>query len=145
METLNKEKQLIEKLVSKIRENVNDKVEVININDYTDERKDHMISIGISNMVPSHPQNPMLPDYDYTVDILIDSYIAEDRYGQQFEQNKSEVLGYLEPFLQNQKRLGELFDEIPIVGCFLSGVSNATTEESNQSRISLRVIASYPI
>ena len=92
MNTLNKEKELIELLVAKLKENTNDNVEVININDYTEERVDHMISVGISNVTNV---NPMLPDYDYTVDILIDSYIANDKYGHQFEQNKSEVLGYL--------------------------------------------------
>lgn len=142
METLNKEKELIEKIVSKIKDHVSHNVEVININDYTDERKDHMISVGISNTINA---NPMLPDYQYTVDILVDSYIDKDRYGQQFEQNKSDLLSYLEPILMNRNRLGELFDEIPIVGCFLNGINNMTTEDSNQSRISLRVIASYPI
>lgn len=142
MSTLNKEKELIELLVAKLQANTNDKVEVININDYTDERKDHMISVGVSNV---NNVNPMLPDYDYTVDILIDSYIANDKYGHQFEQNKSEVLGYLETYLMDKTKLAELFDPIPVVGFFLINISNATTEESNQCRISLQVIASYPI
>ena len=142
MNTLNKEKELIELLVQKIDENTNNMVEVININDYTDERKDHMISVGISNV---NNVNPMLPDYDYTVDILIDSYIANDKYGHQFEQNKSEVLGYLETYLMDKTRLAELFEQIPIVGMFLINITNATTEESNQCRVSLQVIASYPV
>ena len=125
MNTLNKDKELIELLVQKIDENTNDNVEVININDYTEEREDHMISVGISNKINV---NPMLPDYDYTVDILIDSYIANDKYGHQFEQNKNEVLGYLETYLMDKTRLAELFDPIPVVGFFLINVSNATTE-----------------
>ena len=142
MSTLNREKELIELLVAKLQANTNDNVEVININDYTDERKDHMISVGISNV---NNVNPMLPDYDYTVDILIDSYIANDKYGHQFEQNKSEVLGYLETYLMDKTKLSELFDPIPVVGFFLINVSNSTTEESNICRISLQVIASYPV
>lgn len=142
MNTLNREKELIELLVQKLNENTNDNVEVININDYTEERTDHMISVGISNV---NNVNPMLPDYDYTVDILIDSYIANDKYGHQFEQNKSEVLGYLETYLMDKTKLDELFEQIPVVGFFLINISNATTEESNQCRISLQVIASYPI
>ena len=125
MNTLNKEKELIELLVGKLKENTNDNVEVININDYTEERVDHMISVGISNVTNV---NPMLPDYDYTVDILIDSYIANDKYGHQFEQNKNEVLGYLETYLMDKTKLSELFDPIPVVGFFLINVSNATTE-----------------
>lgn len=142
MNTLNKEKELIELLVRKLRENTNDNVEVININDYTDERTDHMISVGISSM---SNVNPMLPDYDYAVEILIDSFINGDKYGHQFEQNKSEVLGYLETYLMDKTKLGELFENIPVVGMFLTNVSNSTTEESNICRISLQVIASYPI
>lgn len=142
MNTLNREKELIELLVQKLNENTNDNVEVININDYTEERTDHMISVGISNV---NNVNPMLPDYDYTVDILIDSYIANDKYGHQFEQNKSELLGYLETYLMDKTKLAELFEQIPVVGFFLTNISNATTEESNQCRISLQVIASYPI
>ena len=142
MNTLNKEKELIELLVAKLKENTNDNVEVININDYTEERVDHMISVGISNVTNV---NPMLPDYDYTVDILIDSYIANDKYGHQFEQNKSEVLGYLQTYLMDKTKLSELFEQIPVVGFFLINISNSTTEESNICRISLQVIASYPI
>ena len=142
MNTLNKEKELIELLVGKLKENTNDNVEVININDYTEERVDHMISVGISSVTNV---NPMLPDYDYTVDILIDSYIANDKYGHQFEQNKNEVLGYLETYLMDKTKLSELFDPIPVVGFFLINISNSTTEESNICKISLQVIASYPI
>lgn len=102
MNTLNRDKELIELLVSKINEHTNDKVQVININDYTDKRKDHVISIGISNKINV---NPMLPDYDYTVDILVDSFIAKDRYGHQFETNKNELLDYLEPYLMDKTKL----------------------------------------
>lgn len=142
MSTLNREKELIETLVEKLREHVNNVVEVININDYTEERKDHMISVGIDNVINS---NPMLPDYDYTVDILVDSYIANDKYGHQFEINKSEVLEYLQTFLMDKTRLAQLFGVIPVVGFFLLNIRNSTTEVSNICRISLQVIASYPI
>ena len=145
MNTLDKEKELIEILVSKIDEHTNDQVEVININDYTEERKDHMISVGISNMSPFHADNPMLPDYNITVEILIDSFIANDRYGHQFEENKKEVLNYLEPYFQNQSRIGEIFEDIPVCAFFLQNVYCSTTEESNICRITIQVVASFPI
>lgn len=142
MSTLNREKELIETLVEKIKDHVNNVVEVININDYTEERKDHMISVGISN---TNNVNPMLPDYEYTVDILVDSFICNDRYGHQFEIDKSEVLDYLQTFLMDKTRLAQLFGVIPVVGFFLNGISNSTTQQSNICRISLQVIVSYPI
>lgn len=140
MNTLSKEKELIELLVDKISQNVGNEVTVININDYTDERTDHMISVGISNTVNV---NPMLPDYEYTVEVLVDSFIANDKYGKKFEENKEAVLNFFEPYLMNKDILSELFLDIPVVGFFIDGISNQTTEESNRSHIQLRVIVSY--
>ena len=145
MNTLDKQKEIIEILVNKINEHTNDKVEVININDYTEERKDHMISVGISNMTPFHEENPMLPDYNITVDILVDSFIDKDRYGHQFEQNKNELLNYLEPYFQNPGRLDEIFEDIPVCAFFLQNIDNSTTEESNICRITIQLVASFPI
>lgn len=145
MNTLDKEKEIIEILVNKINANTNNNVNVININDYTDKRKDHMISVGISNMSPFHAENPMLPDYNITVDIVIDSFIANDRYGHQFEQNKKEVLTYLEPYFQDQSRIDEIFDDIPVCAFFLQNIYSSTTEESNICRITIQLVASFPI
>lgn len=142
MNTLDKEKDLIELLVEKINEHTGNKVEVININDYTDKRKDHMISVGISNVTNV---NPMLPDYEYTVDILVDSFIDKDKYGHQFNTNKSELLNYLETYLMDKTKLPELFEDIPVVGMFLTNIINSTSDTSNLCRITLQVIASYPI
>ena len=140
MSTLDKEKDLINLLVQKIDEATDDNVMVISTDDYTEERQDYMIAIGITNTVQ---MNQFLPDYDYTVNILIDCYIDNDKEGYQFEKTKSEVLSYLEDYIMDKTRLGELFETIPVVGFFLNGITNTTSTQSNKSIISLRVVASY--
>lgn len=143
MNTLSKEKDLIDLMVRKIDAATDQNVMVVSTDDYTDEREDNMIAIGITNTVQSHPQNPFLPDYDYTLNILIDCYIAGDKEGYQFERTKSEVLDYLEPYIMDRSKLGELFEEIPVVGFILNGINNTTSEQSNKCIISFRVVASY--
>lgn len=140
MNTLDKEKDLIKLLVQKIDEATDENVMVISTDDYTEERQDYMVAIGITNTVQ---MNQFLPDYNYTVNILIDCYIDNDKEGYQFEKTKSEVLSYLEPFVMDKTRLGELFEPIPVVGFFLNGITNTTSTQSNKSIISFSVIASY--
>ena len=43
----------------------------------------------------------------------------------------------------DKTKLPELFGGFPVVGMFLSNISNATTETSNQTIITLQVIASF--
>lgn len=140
MNTLDKEKDLIKLLVQKIDEATDENVMVISTDDYTEERQDYMVAIGITNTVQ---MNQFLPDYNYTVNILIDCYIDNDKEGYQFEKTKSEVLSYLEPFVMDKTRLSELFEPIPVVGFFLNGITNTTSTQSNKSIISFSVIASY--
>ena len=140
MFTLDKEKELIDLLVDKIQEIVSDKVRVININDFTEAREDHMVSIGIPSTTNV---NPMLPDYEYTVQILIDSFIDGDEGGFIFDQTRKAILSYLQIYLMDKTKLNELFSPIPVVGFFLNDISNGTSEQNNRTTISLRVIASY--
>ena len=140
MNTLSKEKELIDLFVQKIDEHTSENVRVISSDDYTEEREDYMIAIGITN---TNQVNPFLPDYEYTLNILIDCFISNDKQGYQFEQTKKEVLDYLEPFIMDRTRLGQLFEAIPVVGFFLNGITNTTSTQSNKSIISFQVIASY--
>lgn len=143
MNTLNKEKELLDIFVNAINNATNQEVMVISNRDYTEKRKDRMVMVGISSAVPSHPENPALPDYDYTVDILVDGFIKGDEEGHQFQKTKNEVLDFLEKYLEDRNLLDELFGEFPVVGMFLNGVANETEEASYQTTISLRVVASF--
>ena len=81
MLTLNKEQELIDILVEALDEATDDSVKVIAAKDYTDKRSERMVVVGISNSAPVHAENPMLPDYDYTVEVLIDCFIDNDKEG----------------------------------------------------------------
>lgn len=140
MSTLTAEQDLIDIVVQKLKENTTQDVTVIPMRDYTDDRTQNMIIVGISNVTNV---NPTQKDYDYTLDILIDCFLDQDKQGYFFQIIKNEVLDYLEKYLMNQQLLPEMFDDFPVVGMFLNGISNSTTEESNQTNISLQVIASF--
>ena len=43
----------------------------------------------------------------------------------------------------DKTKLPQLFEGFPVVGMFLSGISNSTTDESNRTNITLQVIASF--
>ena len=140
MSTLTAEQDLIDIVVQKLKENTTQDVTVIPMRDYTDDRTQNMIIVGISNVTNV---NPTQKDYDYTLDILVDCFLDQDKQGYFFQIIKNEVLDYLEKYLMNQQLLPEMFDDFPVVGMFLNGISNSTTEESNQTNISLQVIASF--
>lgn len=137
---MREERELIEKFVQKLDEITADDVKVITSKSQVEERDPNMVVVGITNI---ENVNPTLPDYDFTVQILIDSFIEDDKDGYKHDQIVEAVESYLETYLDDQKRLGELFDDIPIVGMFLRGISNSLNEHSNLTYIQLQVIGSY--
>lgn len=139
--TLNREKELVDHLVNKIKDQVSQNVQVIAASDFTEERKDYVVVVGINNTVQAHP---FVPAYQYNLEIIVDCFIDSDKEGYIYNQVKDQILGYLEPYIMDKNKLGELFDPIPIVGFFLEGVSNSTTDQSNKAIIGFRVVASYP-
>ena len=106
MNTLSKEKDLINLMVQKIDEATDDVVDVISTDDYTEERTDYMVAIGITETQQASHGNPFLPDYEYTLNILIDCFISNDKEGYQFEKTKNEVLDFLEPYIMDRSKLG---------------------------------------
>lgn len=139
--TLNREKELVDHLVNKIKDQVEQDVQVIAASDFTEERTDNVVVVGINNTVQAHP---FVPAYQYNLEIIVDCFIDSDKEGYRYNQIKEQILGYLEPYIMDKTKLAELFDPIPIVGFFLEGVSNSTTDQSNKAIIGFRVVASYP-
>lgn len=139
--TLNREKELVDHLVNKIKDQVEQDVQVIAASDFTEERTDNVVVVGINNTVQAHP---FVPAYQYNLEIIVDCFINSDKEGYRYNQIKEQILGYLEPYIMDKTKLAELFDPIPIVGFFLEGVSNSTTDQSNKAIIGFRVVASYP-
>lgn len=137
---MREERELIQKFVDKLDLVTSDDVRVIAAKEFSQEREDNMVIVGISNVTNV---NPTLPDYDFTVNILVDSYIKGDEDGYKHDQICQAVQDYLETYLNDQTKLSELFDDIPIVGMFLIGITNTDNDQSNQTVISLQVIGSY--
>lgn len=139
--TLNREKELVDHLVEKLKDHIDENVQVIATSDFTEERKNNVVVVGINNTTQAHP---FVPAYQYNLQIIVDCFIDDDKEGYFFNEIKQQILNYLEPYIMDKTKLAELFDPIPIVGFFLEGVSNNVTEESNKAIIGFRVVASYP-
>lgn len=137
---MREERELIQKLVEKLDEITADDVTVIASKEQNEQRDSNMVVVGVTGV---DNVNPTLPDYDFSVRILVDSFIEDDKDGYKHDQIVEAVETYLETYLDDQKRLSELFDDIPIVGMFLRGISNSANNESNQTFIELQVIGSY--
>lgn len=137
---MREERELVQKLVEKLDEVTADDVRVITSKDQKEQRTSNMVVVGVTNV---DNVNPTLPDYDFSVRILVDSFIEDDKDGYKHDQIVEAVETYLETYLDDQKRLAELFDDIPCVGLFLRGISNSANEQSNQTFIELQCICSY--
>lgn len=137
---MRQERELIQKFIDKLDAITKDEVRVIASKEQEEQRDDNMVVVGITNVTNV---NPTLPDYDFTVQILIDSFIKGDEQGYTHDQIVETIETYLETYLNDQSRLAELFDDIPIVGMFLLGKTNSANEVSNQTFIQLQCIGSY--
>ena len=141
--TLDKEKEIVDLLVKKIKGHVDERVQVIANSDFSEQRTDYVVVVGINNSAQFNHGNPFVPDYQYNLQIIVDCFIDSDQEGFFYNQIKGQILDYLEPYLMDRTKLPQLFDDIPVVGFFLDGISNNVTEQSNKAIIGFRVIASY--
>ncbi len=87
--------------------------------------------------------NPFFDDYQFTVQILIDFYIKDDKEGFFFTQTRDQITDYLRIYLKDKTKLPEFFGNDNIVGMFLDESVNNITETSHQCFIILRVIGSW--
>ena len=137
---MREQRDLIAKFVEKLDAVTTEDVRVIASREFSEEREENMVLVGVTNVTNV---NPTLPDYDFTVQILIDNFIKGDEDGYKHDQIVAAVEDYLEIYLNDQSRLAELFDDIPIVGMFMLSESNSATDQSHQTFIQLQVIGSW--
>lgn len=140
---MREERELIQKLIDKLDAVTSDDVRVIAEKEQLEDRASNMIAVAVTNVSPFHSEAPEVPDYNFTVRILIDSFIKDDREGYKHDQIVQTVEQYLETYLNDQSRLSQIFDDIPIVAMFMMSEDNNSTEESNQTMISLQIVGSY--
>lgn len=118
----------------------NNKVKVRTTEDQTEERPPFAVAVAIDEVKNI---NPLLDDYQFTVRILIDFYIKDDKEGFSFIQTRQEITDYLRIYLKDKTKLPQFFGNENIVGMFLDDIVNNVTETSNQCFIILRVIGSW--
>lgn len=137
---MREQRDLIAKFVEKLDAITAQDVKVIPSREFSEEREENMVLVGVTNVTNV---NPTLPDYDFTVQILVDNFIKGDEAGYKHDQIVEAIDDYLEIYLNDQSRLAELFDDIPIVGMFILSETNSATDQSHQTFIQLQVIGSW--
>lgn len=132
------EKILIQKIINIIGNIEN--ATIISSYDFTDERTSNMIVVGIDTV---EQLNVNLPDYKYTVNITIDSYIEDDKDGAIFNNIVNFVKAKINNYINRNSALENAFQELPVVGWINMNIQNSMTTESNRAVITSDVIASY--
>lgn len=130
--------EIIEKLVEYIDEI--DGVTIIPAKNFENERDPYMVLVGIEEKTQIYPTTP---DYEYQISILIDTFIADDTNGKKIEEIKETIEQKLFPFVNRDKNLSEIFEDIPIVGFLSDGISDSISSESNRSELRYLIYASF--
>ena len=133
-----KERELIQKFVNILSEI--DGSTAISATDFTEEREANMIVVGIES---TEQVNPLLPDYAYTVSIVVDCFIDSDEDGEIFRGIHKEVRRILDEYVNKEKPLESMFEEIPVVGMFPDTENETIDDKSNRVTMTYRVIASF--
>ena len=118
----------------------NDQVRVATILQKVDERPPFVVVVRVTDVKNI---NPLLDDYQFTVQILIDFFIKDDQEGYLFTQTREKITDYLRIYLKDKTKLPQFFGNENIVGMFLDSSDNNVSDTSNQTVITLKVIGSW--
>jgi len=110
--------------------------------DFAEQRQDNMVVVGITNTEQLNVGCDV-PDYAYSLQILINCGIPEDDEADKFYDIISEVKRRLLPVELNQKALPAFFGNLPVVAFFFQNQNYSTAERSNICTLNYRIIASY--
>lgn len=133
-----KEKEIIQKVIDLIG-NIDD-VTVISAFNYSEERTPNMIVVGIDKV---EQMNVGLPDYRYSLNVTIDSFIEDDTDGMLFHDILANVKMKIYRYINGEASLTEAFQEIPVVGWINSGTDISITSESNRAILTSELVASF--
>lgn len=133
-----KEKEIIQKVIDLIG-NIDD-ITVISAFNYSEERTPNMVVVGIDKV---EQMNVGLPDYRYSLNITVDSFIEDDPDGEAFHDILANVKMKIYRYINGEASLTEAFQEIPVVGWINSGTDISITNESNRAILTSELIASF--
>lgn len=111
----------------------------ISVTDFTEERDTNMIVIGVDNV---EQVNFSLPDYKYTVAILVDTIIQDDTDCTLHKNTCKAVDDIFEPYTSHLRPLDVLFEEAPVVGMIFKGKKTSMTQSSYQATYTFEIITS---
>ena len=134
-----KESEIINKVVNVLSEV--EKSKAIAVTDFTEDREENMIVVGIERTTNV---NPFLPDFEYDLNIVIDTFIDGDGDGKLFRDTVEKVRMTLDKYVQmGEYSPSELFEEIPVVGMWFVDAEYAINDKSNRCSLSYKVVASF--
>lgn len=113
-------------------------VKVIKSTDFTTEREPFMVIVGIDRLQRVYPQ---LPDYEYQLSVVIDTWIADDEDGFAYARINEEVRAFFENIIDNKDFT--IFGEIPVVGFLWEGSDSIITAESNRAELKYLIYTSF--
>lgn len=112
------------------------------VTDFTEKRGDNVIVVGITSTEQLNP-GCGVPDYRHNMEILVDCSIPEDDSGDKFYSIIAEIKHRLLPFELNNKQLGSLFGNIPVVYFEFETQNFSVSERSNLCTLRYQIITSY--
>lgn len=112
----------------------------ISSNDYSQDRKSFMIVVGITNVEQIYPT---LPDYKYTMSIVVDCFIADDINGTKTDQLAQLIEDKMNKLIFKQIKFSEVFGEIPIVGILNKSKQFSISQDSNRVEFSFELFGSF--
>lgn len=132
-----KEKQLTERIVSRINTYLDDfeNVDVKQINDNFDEQIQNVVIVGVTS---TKKLFPMTEDYEYGLEITLRSWICEDESGNEF----NEIVAEIKKALNEQFKDYNNRNTLRFVGVVDEGIDRSITETSNIMTFKYLVYAS---
>lgn len=131
-------KELSLKILKKI-DSISDKVKMIYAADFTEDRQPYMVVVGITDKNQIYST---LPDYEYRMTIVIDTFIVDDDNGVIAQEILKAINKRINPYIYKEIELPELFEELPVVGFLFDGMSHTITAESNRYELNYLIYTS---
>jgi hypothetical protein len=91
-----------------------------------------MVVVGCSDCTQLYPN---LPDYEYKILIVVDTFIADDEEGKIANKLTKLVFDSLQSCVNKDIKLSDVFDELPVVGFLQNGIAHTNSGESNRYEI----------
>lgn len=133
-----KKEEIIQKIINMM--NGYDDATIIDAANFSEERTSNMVVVGIDGI---EQVNVGLPDYKYTLNITVDTFIEDDPEGILFDNTVKYIQDKLLRLINRHIPMKDVFEEIPVVGLINLNIDYSITAESNRAVISSDLFASF--